>query len=95
METQTIILIVVGGVVFSLVSFIVGVTAMKRRTAAVTEYGRSRGLAPEADSAQVMAWMQGFKVLQRGSLVRLNNVLRGARDRAALALGDLTYTWRA
>lgn len=79
-------LVVIGLVVY------VGYVVEKKRTEAMEQYAQSHGLVFEGTTTQLRDWVTGFKLFNQGHSRVLKNVMRGAKDQAALAVADYKYT---
>ncbi|MEW6434759.1 MAG: hypothetical protein AB1730_24940 [Myxococcota bacterium] len=64
----------------------------KKRTEALQQYAQSHGLVFEGQMTELGQWVQGFKLFNQGRSRLLKNVMRGAKERASLGLGDYEYT---
>lgn len=64
----------------------------KKRTEALQQYAQAHGLVFEGQASELGQWVQGFKLFNQGRSRILRNVMRGAKDRAAVGLGDYRYT---
>lgn len=64
----------------------------KKRTEALQQYAQSHGLVFEGQMTDLDQWVLHFKLFNQGRSRTFRNVMRGAKDRAALGLGDYRYT---
>lgn len=65
--------------------------ADKKRTEALQQYAQAHGLTFEGTGTDLGGWVQGFKLFNQGRSRQLKNVMRGAKERAQVALADYKY----
>lgn len=83
--------IVIGLAVVGIVIY-VSYLVEKKRTEAMEAHAQSHGLVFEGKTSQLNDWVRGFKLFNQGHSRVLKNVMRGAKDQAAVAVGDYKYT---
>lgn len=83
---------IVGGVV-SLIGGVIYLAWLyeKKRTEALQQYAEAKGWAFERNGAGRLQEVQHFKLFSLGHSRKLSNVMRGAKDRAEVSLGDYKY----